>query len=218
MKFIYKLNNDLKTAVSLTCEQRSSIRGVRHSWSNIFTGFNRPTTPETREIILWKYHLHAIKRGDGFQVLYLEMKKWAKKWWRNKKKILRRHKKALTDEKDWAKICKTRTTLLSPAYMEKSWPGKESHPPSQVNFNECFIWEKSCSCCPRQKSSRMLWLPKISAHACSTSVYFPLMHRENQHILALTKSANYLMYINRSISLGHIPEQIFSSFPATELQ
>ena len=38
---------------------------------------------------------------------------------KQKKKILRSNKKALTDGKDWAKICKTRTTPLSPAYMEK---------------------------------------------------------------------------------------------------
>jgi len=138
-----------------------------------------------------------------------------------KKKILRNNKKALTDEKDRAKICKIHTTLVRSAYIEKSWPGKEDHPPSRVNFNERFIWEKSCSFCPSQKSSRMLWLPKNSAHACSASVYSPLMHRENQRILALSKSANYLLYIKPSkslfSSLGHIPEHIFSSFPATEL-
>ena len=181
----------MKTAVSLTCEQRSSIRGVRHSWSNIFTGFNRPTTPVTREIILCKYHLPEIKQRDGFHDLHLEMKNWARKSWRET--------------------------------MEKSWPEKESHP-SRVNFNERFLWEKSCSCCPSQKSSRMLWsfLPKNSAHACSASVYSPLMHRENQRILALSKSANYLLYIKPSKSLfscmRHIPEQILSSFPSTELQ
>ena len=146
MKFIYKLNNYLKTGVSLTCEQRSAIRGARHSWSNIFTGFNRPTTPETREIIVCKYHLPETKQRDGFQVFTFGNAKLSKEMMeKKKKKILRRNKKALTDEKDWAKICKTCTTLLSPAYMEKSWPGKESHPPSQVNFNERFIWEKSCS-------------------------------------------------------------------------